>query len=255
MSKHKHTYGGSKKTNQQMPAAPSTDNKADASEESKRPSDNLSREAKRYWGLTKAEWVISILTTCGIVVAVLTGVIFWLQLDEMRTDQRGWIGLHIDEPIHLAVNQPLDATLHVKNIGKTPARRVEILSDIEEVKAEDAPDFGNPVKHSHTFRRAQLGDLYPNDSVDFHAARDREIMIPAILTDTENSDLTNGKAYLAVYGHVWYKDIFKKQHDRVFCYWFPFKHDVSYTTGTCTDHNTEDVQHARTAALRRSLGL
>jgi hypothetical protein len=239
MTNHKHTYDHGDQSKKKAPTASRTEKKADNESECFQ-SKNKPDCAKRLWGLTKAEWTMAILTLLGIVIALLTGLIFYLQLDEMRIDERAWIGVHID-PVKLAVNEVPGGKLQVANIGKTPAKRVVVLSIIEVIKSTEAPDFGSPTKISHVLHKAYLGDLYPNDHTDIDLPRNDVNSVNIPLTSTEYSDLIGGQSYVAIYGHVWYQDVFKKQHDRVFCYWFPYGPSGSqYTTGTCTEHNTED---------------
>jgi hypothetical protein len=63
----------------------------------------------------------------------------------------------------------------------------------------------------------------------------------APLTDTEKADLESGKAYIAVHGSVWYKDIFRKhQHWVKFCSWYGLRQDWNYTALKCTLYNSVD---------------
>ncbi len=57
-------------------------------------------EPQRFWGMTRFEWTISILTGIAALVAGLTAAILWKQIIGMRIDQRAWISTHrqVDAP-------------------------------------------------------------------------------------------------------------------------------------------------------------
>jgi hypothetical protein len=66
--------------------------------------------------------------------------------------------------------------------------------------------------------------------------RDTEL-VP--LSQTEYDQLTNGGAYVAVYGIIVYEDVFSVSHFTTFCQWKAFR-PGSYTAAKCTDYNNVD---------------
>ena len=52
----------------------------------------------------------------------------------------------------------------------------------------------------------------------------------ANLTPTENQELSAGRAYLAVYGKMTYRDVFGVSHWTKFCSWVPLNSTRAITT-------------------------
>jgi hypothetical protein len=109
---------------------------------------------------------MAILTILGILVAALTGWIFYLQLDEMRTDERAWISI-VSAQSHfpnVGSASPVVVTLTFANTGKTVARNLFGEFAVEYVVNGNSPDFD----YSNKYRQFQTGGaVIPNSPASF----------------------------------------------------------------------------------------
>jgi hypothetical protein len=93
--------------------------------------------------MSRFDLTMSVLTLAGVIIAALTGAIFWHQLESMETDERAWInitakGLNFT-PDKATGNIALSVPVTIKNTGKTPAKIVRTEIVINKV-------FGKPGK-------------------------------------------------------------------------------------------------------------
>src|SRR5262245_31582345 len=119
---------------------------------------------RRFWKLTPFEWIMSVLTFLGLLIAFFTGLILRNQLNEMKVDQKAWMTLSIG-----TVNWPKDvdnvnkvvvtAPAVVTNIGKTAARNVHIQVVMEYVVNGSSPDF---VYDGRVRSDSTTGIMFPN---------------------------------------------------------------------------------------------
>lgn len=160
---------------------------------------------------------------------------------QMRQDQRAWIGVELtSDPtpnakqgtatVSVTENQPIGIPLRFTNTGKTAARHVEAIFFVEVVKNGQVPLLNSKKKAESGF---SAGIVYPSIHSDIAAFRIR----PA--TRTEQQDLISGQAYIAVYGRVDYRDVFKVPHWNKFCLWIPFA-SIGYTSRECAQYNNVD---------------
>jgi hypothetical protein len=197
----------------------------------------------RFWELTRSEWIMAILTILGILVAALTGWIFYLQLDEMRTDERAWLSMTASQ-VHfpdLGSTVPLHVTLTLTNTGKTVVRKLFGEFTVEYVVNGDSPDFD----YSHKLRRFQSGGaMIPNAPERFDVIFETQLpgkpVEPRFLTPSEYNDLKHGNAYMVVIGRNTYEDIFGRRHWLHTCSFFiapePIE-PIHVSAQRCTDYN------------------
>jgi hypothetical protein len=102
---------------------------------------------KRFWSMSRSEWVMAVLTLMGIIVACLTGAIFWKQLGAMKTDQRAWVVMNMPpvnpEPTRetfadgvIITALTLTVPVTVLNTGKTPAKHYSVDIAVEKVRLD-----------------------------------------------------------------------------------------------------------------------
>ena len=249
MKKKKHAQGKNQQSKISLPATKlanknePTDSTKDHSE------DKMNPPEKRRWGLTRFEWIISILTLLGLVIAVLTGLIFRQQLHEMRIDQRAWISLSAGSTQfpkdETAIGQvPVSLPVTINNIGKTAAHIVhgELVMDYK-VNGE-SPDFVYTARPRET---VTVGMVMPNNPqqvlVVFSKNKPPSGMDiePRFLSPYEYQALTDGHGYMVVYARVTYLDIFDTEHWTQFCTFFVAPNtSVMVTAKACTDYNDTD---------------
>jgi len=205
---------------------------------------------KKFWYMSVFEWTMATLTLAGVVIAVFTGLIFRKQLQEMRTDERAWVifsqGPLISFPqdVGSVATTPVIQRVNVSNTGKTPARSVYNEWVMEYVINGDSPDFVYKNR-MRTFESA--GMLPPNEShhadVKFEtgtSGNSRDAVF-RYLTVGEYRDLVSGRAYMVVYGHSNYMDIFGTQHWLNYCNFFlPPNVVAAASARACTDYNDTD---------------
>lgn len=195
--------------------------------------------------MTRTEWIMAILALAGVVVAFLTGAILWLQLDEMRTDERAWLNItEVDAHYPKDISKdPLSETLTLENTGKTAARAVSSQFILDFVVNGYSPDF---VYADRIFNSYTVGALNPNSpqSIDVVFLKQRpgeSSTVPRLLAQSESDDLNNGRAYLALYGRATYLDIFGHKHWMHYCV---FSTSIAnptakfpVTSKSCSDYN------------------
>jgi hypothetical protein len=191
-----------------------------------------------------------------LVTAVVVAVIYFQQLMVMRDsvdtsrkvserDARALVNIRQNGTLQTITNQTLELPVRITNIGRTPAKRIVAAVYVEIVPQHQSPNFDEASVRP--LYRSEVGDLFPNDRVDFNVMRMKvkgEVRKGGgtetwPLTEDEHNDLIAGRSYVAVHGRVAYDDVFHVRHWTQFCFWWPFA-SVDYHAGECTAHNTED---------------
>jgi hypothetical protein len=176
--------------------------------------------------MTVSEWTMGILTLAGIVIASLTGLIFYEQLHEMRTDQRAWINLTVGAAKvtkDSAGNASITVPITISNTGKSPAKKVLAEVVVEKVRNGDSPEF---IYENRSRTYSVSGTLVPNATEEMDASllkgklhgtgeADSE---PVFLTPFQYQDLTDGTSFLAVYARTSYVDVFDIPHSLRSCF-------------------------------------
>lgn len=196
------------------------------------------------------ERTMAILTFAGVVIAIFTGLIFWKQLAEMRTDQRAWISFsagvaQFPKDLSFVNMVPVTVPITINNIGKTPARIVhtEFVMDYE--VNGGSPDF---VYENRARTIDTAGMISPNSpqliNVMFSKAKlnkPNEPTEPRYLTGSEFNDMANGTGYMVIYAKAEFVDIFGTQHWLHYCTFFVAPNvNVTVTARQCTDYNDTD---------------
>ena len=166
---------------------------------------------KRKWGMTIFERVMAALTIIAILVASATGFIIWLQVDEMRTDERAWIGA-IDPQISWDTAQ---GGITIKNYGKSPAKKVEHHTVLN-FAGRDIPIPYEKVDETKHSKIHGVAVLVPNEPFPLVTDPPEEnIDLASIRAAFENKTLE-----VRLLGKVTYIDIFDRPQSTKFCFIF-----------------------------------
>ncbi|SRR6266498_1905455 len=205
----------------------------------------------KWWKLGRNKYVYkppdSMLSVLGFFVGILVLVVYFMQWESMqqtmRVDQRAWMSITEQAPVSVQKGQSPSVTLFVTNTGKTAARDVRGSFYVEVVAEDSSPHFETDVPHGYTF----TGVATPNKESDpipvqryKPTPKDPHIGDPFPITDEEWAKLTDGRAWVAIHGIVYYKDMFRRQHWIRFCWWKGFRTDVSYSSANCIKYNDID---------------
>jgi hypothetical protein len=164
-------------------------------------------------------------------------------------------------------NAPIVLPSQFYNFGKTPARNIRVWVRLEVVsmgkdpalpdrnQALGMPEIGvrppqgmHPIKILKDGQSAEESVIYPTFHSQFDVVRiktiDSKHAEPLQLTDAEYDSIVRGDSYFAVWGQVWYDDIFNVTHWSKFCSMHATKGDPQ--SKKCTEYadvdgNTEAI--------------
>ena len=187
------------------------------------------------------DWLLAAFTFVLAAAGIYQFFILNSQVSVMRKDQRPWLKLDFTLN-NLVVGQPITATMHIVNNGKTPARAVWGDMAIERVKNGESARLNYPLPHS----RFTTGSVFPNDPVDAPITMTR----PSASGTTENElvmqseleDFQNFRIFFLVYGTVYYKDFFNVDHWTKRCMVVaPLNVAGTFTGQNCTNYGDVDA--------------
>jgi hypothetical protein len=152
------------------------------------------------------------------------------QLDVMRNDERAWLQVRMPgqyepegpKPVEITAGQPIEVSLELLNVGKTPAQNVVVQSTIELPDSSNGPNLSsmNDIVAVHT--SVTVPTFFPNSKTSVDITRlEKTRSKPLVATDDEVQAWISGKKYFAIYGIATYTDIFKVEHVTQFCMWQP----------------------------------
>lgn len=180
----------------------------------------------------------------GMYTAIFAVFLSFLQLREARIQthvtQRAWVRFRyqgeekgLSPPINLNVYQPIMLPTELMNVGATPALDTEAVLVVEVLPVDKEPEFPSDLprpKAGATLGRTLIGTkvgttwasgvIYPNQAAYFNTQRFRQedgSVIGWDLDVDEYKSLKDLKAYVVLWGKVWYKDIFGVGHWVTFC--------------------------------------
>lgn len=196
--------------------------------------------------MTIFERIMAVLTLAGVVIAVFTGLIFWKQLKEMRTDQRAWVSMASGSGKFAKEadgNTIVTVPMTITNTGKTPAKAVFNEIVVEKVKNGDSPEF---IYDNRARTYNSTGTIFPNGTQQVTAGLlkgklNTNQTEPLLLTPSQVQDLTDGTYYLAIYSQTSYFDVFGTKHWLHFCAFATLSPvPIPLTAKKCTDYNDVD---------------
>ena len=116
--------------------------------------------------------IMALFTVVIAGVATIQACIYSSQLNEMRIDQRAWLGVKF-VPTQPAVDSPFTWPLIITNTGKTPAKNIRAMVIIRYLPVESPIDLRTieemraaGIKQTDTtplWMRFETGVLFPND--------------------------------------------------------------------------------------------
>jgi hypothetical protein len=109
--------------------------------------------------------------------------------------------------------QKVSMGIQISNIGKTPARGVQIHVTARLVKEDEEPDFTKP----HYMDPVYTGVVYPGLAIGGLMDLRDESGKQVILDDTQVQNFRSGQTYIVSFGKAEYRDIFGVSHWLTFC--------------------------------------
>src|SRR6266849_5059999 len=85
-----------------------------------------------------ANWFLVAFTGALTGVAIFQWYVTNKQLEVMRNDERAWVKLEVDK-VNMTIGQPLSGPFHVVNVGKTPAKDINVRVFVDIIEASEAP--------------------------------------------------------------------------------------------------------------------
>ena len=186
----------------------------------------------RMWVWKPWKRVLTVLVgLAGIVYAFVT---YWQWRDlghNFSIDERAWIMPIYGYPKTLTPERTASATLMLKNVGKSPALRIDVIASGEIVDSKLPP----PLSGRHKGGTLRLSTMaFPQVELDpteiFLGATERKF------TTEDLERLMSGRAYMVVFGIIQYADQFGDHWSR-FCGWHSYRTEASYNARDCTLFN------------------
>lgn len=211
--------------------------------ETKRPPDLVKEHAterKEDAAHAKKKFVVECVT--AFLILVYTGLTLCslsVTRTAIRVDKRAWADVREDmqNPLNFPDNSAVHTPIHISNVGKTPAWKVEVLVEIGVLPKDIIPDFSLDPLHSKTNKTGATGYMFtpavlmPNaPPVDFDVVAKynpskQEVLSttgpvqlqPQVWTTSLRQDIANGSKYVEVHGRITYDDTFGIHHWLQFC--------------------------------------
>lgn len=191
---------------------------------------------KRFWRdwepIAKMTFVMALFT---VIYSLITAGLYCIanrQLDGMKKDQRPWIRLWSEVSVSGKTmpvkTSPITITLHVLNVGKTPAKSFSADIFVEPVKNGTEPRMNK----SPRLVNLATGVVFPNVPTEFP--------VNYTLLQSEWEDYKEGRAFLIIYSHIVYKDLFQKDHWTDSCEYSGPHPEAFSSAKNCTDYNNTD---------------
>lgn len=173
------------------------------------------REIKRTANVTIGLTVVSLMIAGG------TAWILYNQLYSMRIEQRAWITVE-QRMVEMNKNKPLISIVTMKNMGKTPAKRIEGQYKVRIFKKDQALDLIlDPSDPLDAVIRASRGVLNPgvSDITEVPMIKDgSSYLTPPVVTEKEAEEIIGGETYAISFGRITYIDVYDISHWINFCF-------------------------------------
>jgi hypothetical protein len=153
----------------------------------------------------------------------------------MRLDEKAWLMFDSDYSHTAKLRYPGEISIPVqlRDIGKTPARRIDGFVVVDELEAGAAPTF---QEQPHNNIRA--GVIWPNFPSNTAAKEFTSDGKSVAMTMEKMRRYDRGELVFAVWGRINYEDVFEKPH------WVQFCHTISPQpsahSSQCADYNQID---------------
>jgi hypothetical protein len=173
--------------------------------------------SRKWWKSKSFQWYKDRFEIIALVAGVGYAVVTYLQWRDLRGNfasaQRSWIRVDLGIPAKLDPSASIAILL--RNIGKSPALRLEGGVMVQVVDADSSPSF---PKGTVNLRKILANMLFPSDEVSFNSGRTPNNPDGTVrpLDAEESRRLAAGDAYLAIWGIIAYRDGFGDHWTR-FC--------------------------------------
>jgi hypothetical protein len=177
------------------------------------------------------------LEAAGVLAVIAYAVItYFMWRDSHKNfvvDQRAWLSTGVVIPNPIKEGLRVEATVLVKNTGKTTAKQIRSEWNIVILRDADS------VKFDYVGSNATIvGVLPPNEIIPTSVYQFTEPYMPRLLTKEQTDDLNNGRTYFVVYGRGIYYDVFGEVHWFHVCNWRSFYSGAGvYMAENCTAYN------------------
>jgi hypothetical protein len=212
------------------------------------PSDT--NQPKKAWYNFLERWKV-LLEVIAIPFAIMYAIVTGLQWKDLHhnfvTDERPWLKFEPaaakpgDESVswQLGVEKPVTYPVKVVNIGKTPATDIDMRIFVEIVDADHEAALEKVDDYmSYPHGKITAGIVFPNQDFKETVIRPLKGGAPQLATPREIGAMYNGRAYLAVYGIINYRDMFKIPRWTKFCSWVALT--GNFQADDCTKYNSVD---------------
>lgn len=182
-------------------------------------------------GYPRTPWWKTLAELIGISAVIAYAIVSYFQwqaqIQNMRIDQRAWVGVVGVKSFDFKVGPGFSIPFDMTNSGKTPALNVHsevALKSVEKEKEFVATyDEPRPLKPSFEVVQPQMHMILST--------------LPTDVSDLQFGDIENFRGILYGYGKITYNDIFGKEHHTTFCvmYWHGLSAPIA-----CERYNTAD---------------
>lgn len=214
----------------------------------------IAEEARIFVAWWTSNRIMAVFTVVIAAIGLLQVCIYKSQLDEMRIDQRAWLGI---KPVTVqpTLNSNLPSQFVINNIGKTTAKSITGEFTTRYLEASTPIDFRSQkelkatgIKWSESmpmWGAFSTGVLFPNDPIvipftaaEGNATNPRPIQWDAAL----QGRYSRGEIYIETHGRFTYRDAAGNYHWTQFCNIITSPgRGVSSEIGTaCADYNNID---------------
>jgi len=209
------------------------------------------------------DYCLTAFTLVLAVTAILQYQTMDGQLSMMRIDQRAWIKVkQPGGPQDIVSGKNVVMPLTFENFGKTAATQIVAAYSVQFMKANQLVPLAcvEYATDGCAGSGAIVGTLMPTESSSVGVRWQTKSNVEHIVTDEEAQAWNSGTAYVAVFGIIFYNDVFANtQHFVRFCSWISKAgtEHMTFSASDCTRYNSVDgeypEQDAKTRRPRRDI--
>ena len=159
----------------------------------------------------------------------------------LQEDHRAWMQVKIGEPADVADGGAVKSVVTISNTGNTPARHILVYFVLRVIENEEFFDPNTQAAPSESFT---TGAMFPNEPIKVDARLLDKGRVARNISHPEYIELQAGRAYIAIYVKVQYRDVFGVDHWTQRC---AFQNNINpyslYTSINCTEYNNIDSNY------------
>ena len=174
--------------------------------------------------------IMALFTVIIAGIGIIQACIYASQLDEMRVDQRAWLGIKF-VPTQPTVNSPFTWPLIINNSGKTPAKNIRAMVIIRYLPVDTPIDFRTiqeiraagieQIETTPLWMAFVTGVMFPNDPTTITQFTYAQGMANKPQKDIWDSNLqeqyAKGQIYIEMNGRFDYDDAAGNAHWTQIC--------------------------------------